>query len=423
MQNFEYLTAPDFDRAWLNFELDLPLQPGRHGTNNPFYVNRPGNAVAELEDALLAPYFQPPKFFFSGHRGCGKSTELLRLTANPAIVAKYWPIHFSIRDEADINDLDFRDILLAIGGRMYRHYREAGGKLPDQLLKELDSWRGQIESAITTVTGGRMGEFEVSGGLNAFFANAGLKMKLEPATRAELRQVIEHNITGLIQVINDIAAAIHAQEKRLPLILIDDLDKPDLELAIEIFHGRREIMLQPNCAVVYTVSSALFYSKSFDAIRDRAIFLPNIKLHPRQRPTERDQAGFITLRLFVHRRMAEALMGADALDIAIHYSGGVFREMARIMRAAIGRARRRKAVQIERVDVEWAVTEIRNEYRRILDKADLDFLREVHQHNRLEQHERLGPLLQLLALLEYRNDENWCDAHPALQPLLDESSP
>ncbi len=61
---FEYILANDLNRGWLNFELDLPLEPGSQGEPNPFYVDRPGNPVAELEDALLAPYFQPPKFFF-----------------------------------------------------------------------------------------------------------------------------------------------------------------------------------------------------------------------------------------------------------------------------------------------------------------------------------------------------------------------
>jgi hypothetical protein len=32
MPDFEYLVANDFDRAWLNFELDLPLEPGPHQT-------------------------------------------------------------------------------------------------------------------------------------------------------------------------------------------------------------------------------------------------------------------------------------------------------------------------------------------------------------------------------------------------------
>jgi hypothetical protein len=417
MSNFEYIKATDFDRAWLNFELDLPLEPGENGKSNPFYIDRPGNPIAELADALLAPFYRPPKFFFSGHRGCGKSTELLHLMGDQEIRKKYWPINFSIREEADIIDLDFRDVLLAIGGRMFRDYRKEGGELPAKLLKELNSWRGKVEEEIKTVLAGRYGG-EVSATIDAFFANAGMKMKLEPATRAELRQVIEKDITGLIEVINNISDAICEKEGRIPLILIDDMDKPSLEEARAIFQDRREIMMQPNCAIVYTVSSALFYSKDFDVIRDRAIFLPNIKLHPHLAPNQQHQEGYDTLRQFAYLRMDNSLIDYQALENAIADSGGVFREMARIMRTAIGRARRRLASQVECVDIEWATTEIRNEYRRILDKEDLEILKGVHENNRLEYSDRIKPLLQLLAILEYRNGENWCDIHPALRKLL-----
>jgi hypothetical protein len=338
--------------------------------------------------------------------------------ANPGIQKKYWPVNFSIREEADIIDLDFRDILLAIGSRMYRDYRKSGGRLPEQLLKELNSWRGKVEEEVKTIHAGRMA-FEIGAGLDAFFSNTGLKMKLEPATRAEIRQVFEKDITGLIAVINNIATAIYSKEHRIPLILIDDLDKPNLEEARAIFHDRREIMMQPNCAIIYTVSSALFYTKEFEAIRDQAIFLPNIKLHPHVHPEVKDREGYHTLRRFVHVRINPNLVDGLALEEAITYSGGVFREMARIMRTAIGRARRRKAPKVEIVDVEWASTEIRNEYRRILDPGDIDILRKVHKENRLEYHERLRPLLQLLAILEYRNGENWCDIHPVLRRLIE----
>jgi hypothetical protein len=418
MSEFEYIVATDFDRAWLNFELDLPLKPGRNGEPNPFYVNRPGNPITELIDALLAPFYRPPKFFFSGHRGCGKSTELLHLVSNPGIQKKYWPLNFSIREEADIIDLDFRDILLAIGGRMFRDYRKAGGRLPDQLLKELNSWRGKVEEEVKTIHSGRTA-FEIGASLNAFFTNTGLKMKLEPATRAELRQVFEKDITGLISVINNIATAIYSKEHRIPLILIDDLDKPNLEEARAIFHDRRNIMMQPNCAIIYTVSSALFYTKEFEAIRDRAIFLPNIKLHPHVEPEVKDREGYFTLRRFVYDRIDPNLVDGLALEEAISNCGGVFREMARIMRTAIGRARRRKAVKVEIMDVEWATTEIRNEYRRILGEEDIELLRKVHQQNHLEYDDRLRPLLQLLAVLEYRNGENWCDIHPVLRRLIE----
>ncbi len=418
MSEFDYTLATDFDRAWLNFELDLPLRPGPNGEPNPFYISRPGNPITELIDALLAPFYRPPKFFFSGHRGCGKSTELLHLMANPGIQKKYWPINFSIREEADIIDMDFRDILLAIGSRMFRDYRKAGGRLPEQLLKELNGWRGKVEEEVKTIHSGRT-VFELGAGLDAFFTGTGLKMKLEPATRAELRQVFEKDITGLITVINNIATAIYSKEHRIPLVLIDDLDKPNLEEARAIFHDRREIMMQPNCAIIYTVSSALFYTKEFEAIRDQAIFLPNIKLHPFAQPDVKDREGYQTMRRFVYVRTIPNLTDSQALEEAISYSGGVFREMARIMRTAIGRARRRRASKVEVIDVEWAATEIRNEYRRILDEGDIEILRRVHQHNRLEYDDRLRPLLQLLAILEYRNGENWCDIHPVLRRLIE----
>jgi hypothetical protein len=417
MNSFDYVIATNFDRAWFNFELDLPLKPGPNGETNPFYIDRPCNPINELTDALLAPFYRPPKFFFSGHRGCGKSTELLHLLSNAEIQKRYWPINFNIREETDIIDIDFRDVLLAIGSRLFREYRKKGGHLPDQLLKELNSWKGKVEKEITSVLDGRA-EYEIGAAVEAFFLNAGMKMKLEPATRVELRQVIENDITGLIAIINNIVAAIYHQERRIPLVLIDDTDKPDLEKARKIFHDRREIMMQPNCAIVYTVSSALFYSKEFNSIRDQALFLPNINLHPIDDINLNNPAGYATMEQFLSVRMEPRLIHPDALERAITYSGGVFRELARIVRTAIGRARRRKAEQIELADIEWAAQEIRNEYKRILDDEDLQLLKKVQQNKQLEHTERMRTLLQLLALLEYRDQENWCDVHPVLRKML-----
>jgi len=416
---FEYVTATNLERAWLNFELDLPLEVEPGGPPNPFYVDRPGNPVAELEQALLAPFYRLPKYFFSGHRGCGKSTELYRLAVNPGICAKFWPVHFRIQNEADIHSLDYRDVLLAIGGQMYRQYRAGGGRLPKQLLSELDRFRGQVEKEVT-ITPGRWAESEVEAKLDAFFAGAGLKLKLEPKVRTVVRQVIEEGITGLIELLNTTSTTIYGQTRRWPLVLIDGLDKPDLERACEIFYDHRGVMLQPDVAIVYTVSSPLFYSPEFEAIRDQAKFLPNVTLHLRGQPDERDGEGYRMMRTFVHKRMQPDLIAPDALEEAIHTSGGVFREMCRVMRYAIGRARVKGQGRVELEDVQRAGSEIRNEYRRILTLEQRQLLAEVHTHNRLDQPDKLGPLMQILAALEYRNEENWCDVHPALVPLLSE---
>jgi hypothetical protein len=417
--DLEYITANDFDQAWLYFEPDLPLEPMPGGKPNPFYVDRPNNPTATLEDALLRPFREPPKYFFSGLRGCGKSTELRRVSIHPGINARFWPVYFTIQDEADIDNVDYKDVLLATGSQMFRQFRSQGGRLRDDLLKELDNWRGTIEKEVT-ITPRNVQEHEVSAKLNAFFAEAAFKTKIEPATRTVVRRLIEENVSGLIGLINLIAADIYTRLGRLPLILIDDLDKPDLERACAIFRDHRRQMLQPNCAVVYTVSSPLFYDKSFEAIREQRFFLPNIKLHAMGQPDDKDGEGYRVMRMFVHKRMNQALIAADALDAAVAVSGGVFREMCRVMRYAIGRAQAAGRERIVLDDIEWAAADIRNDYRRFLTREDRQLLKRLHAMPQFDQPDKLGPLLQIVAALEYANQSNWWDVHPALIPLLDE---
>jgi hypothetical protein len=410
----EYVVAADLDHAWLNFELDLPLETGPKGQPNPFYVGRPDSSLAELEQALLAPFYELPKHFLSGHRGCGKSTELRHLAANPEIRAKFWPVQFSIRDEADVNSLDYRDVLLAIGGQLYRQYHAGGGRLPGRLLSELDQFRGQVEKEVM-ITPRRVTEGELEGRLDAFFGQAGLKLKLEPKVRTAVRQVIEHDITGLIDLLDTMSAAIQGDCGRWPLMLIDDLDKPDVSKAREVFHHHRAAMLQPRIAVVYTVASPFRYVPEFEAI----CVLPSVKLHAHDRPDELDTEGYRTMRAFVHKRMRPDLIADAALDELIRTSGGLFREMCRLARYAIGHARVKGASQIQLEDVERAGAEIRREYRRMLSTKQLQLLKEVHLCNRLEDPDELGPLMQILAVLEYHNDENWWDVLPVLEPLLE----
>lgn len=420
MDEFEYITAQDLDRAWLNFELDLPLKPGSNGEPNPFYVDRPDNPTATLEQSLLRSFYSPPKIFFSGLRGCGKSTELYRIAVNPGITRKYLPIHFSIKEGPGIDNLDYRDILLEIGGQMYRQYTKSGGKLEEQLLKELDSWRGRIEKEITITP--RMSEAELGANLGTFFGEVGLKVKLEPRTREIVRQVIEQNIRELIELINRITDSIRNATKRWPLVLIDDLDKPDLERARDIFYGHRETMIQPLVPIVYTISSSLYYRAEIRELLGTPIFLPNVKLHERKQSDKHDPEGYRVLRMFIRKRMNPELITDDAIVAVTEASGGVFREMCRVMRGAILNAGRRSAARIEVEDVRKAEDEIRTQYWRFLTQTDRQILREIRTHNQYNQPDQAAPLLQTLAVIEYANGEPWCDVHPVLRKLLDETA-
>ncbi|MCP4415940.1 MAG: hypothetical protein GY805_04910 [Chloroflexi bacterium] len=414
----DYSVAKNLDTAWLNFEPGIPIIPLPDGSNHPFYVTRPDNIMQRLKRKLLRRYTNPPKYFLSGHRGCGKSTEMNRLAVDKEINKKFWPLNFSIRDHADLNDIDFKDVLLTIGGQLFLQYQERGSKkLDDQLLKELNSWQGEIEEQITTLKSGRM-EGEVGAEIGGLFAKLSSKIKLEPKTRHEIRQIFERDVTKLVSVINDITAAITLNEGRPPLVLIDDLDKPDLDLARKIFIERQNILLQPSCPIVYTVSSSLFYDPAFPTVRFDPVFLPNIQMHERADRQSRHAEGYYTLKMFVQQRMMGNLITEDAIELVATMSGGVFRELTRLIRYSIDYALDAGREEIVLADVSQAATEIRNTYWRVLTEEQLQILRQVQEGQDKHNPEKLAPLLQILAVLEYNGAGTWFDIHPVLNALL-----
>jgi len=151
------------EEAYSRFDPQSPLPVG-----SPFYVAREDNPLGRLTRKLLLSGPKNPKLFWAGHRGCGKSTELNQLVAREDIQKRFWPVKFSVRETSDFNDLTHIEVLLAIGGEIYRQYTETGQRLKDDLLQELNRWKD------TTVT--RLNQkgaaFESGAGfdIGAFFA-------------------------------------------------------------------------------------------------------------------------------------------------------------------------------------------------------------------------------------------------------------
>ncbi|MCI5132360.1 MAG: hypothetical protein D3904_12785, partial [Candidatus Electrothrix sp. EH2] len=62
----------------------------------------------------------PPKQYtlFTGHRGCGKSTELLRIADYLHHPDRYYVIHLDCLEKLDINNLKYSDVLLALAAAL-----------------------------------------------------------------------------------------------------------------------------------------------------------------------------------------------------------------------------------------------------------------------------------------------------------------
>lgn len=404
-------TAATLDDAWSNFDPQTPLPPG-----HPFYVERRENPLDELIWALRQQVGRAAKYFFAGHRGCGKSTELARLAAHAGVKAQYWPVMFSVRDKCDFNDLNYVEVLLALAAQMYSQFTGQGGKMDKDLLAELEGWKNRTVERLTA----KGAVFETGAGLDLgkFFLTALAKVQTEHATRQIVRQEFRPRVSELIARINLIAAQIQAAVKRNVLVIVEDLDKIPLDQARSLFSDAYQVLIQPAVAVVYTVPVALYFSPAYTPLREQGFFLPNVKLHARVDRQARDEKGYAAMREFVLKRMAESLVEPQALDEAIRLSGGIFRELCYVMQTAIARAALNKADRVAAADVHEAESRIRNAFRRILTADDRDVLRQVWQSCELRDPERLASLLHLLAVIEYRNQENWCDVHPALAPLL-----
>jgi len=407
------MIAKDLDQAFINFDPAQPL-PGV----SPFYVQRKRNPLEKLKRALLRSSPLNQKFLFSGHRGSGKSTELNRLMAYPEIQENYFIVHYSVKDVLDPAGLEYTDLLFSIGAQIFTKANERRTKLRGKLLKELDRWREIIEE---TERGRKVGiETGLDVPLADFFNKAQLKLKLEYESRKKIREKIESRLSELINIIDLIIDEVQLVLETRVLVAIEDLDKTNLDVAETIFFEKQSSITQPKCTIIYTVPIALFYSPEARQVVQpftQSYVLPNVTITNRHDRSP-DREGRMVMREFVKKRMSLDLIDEESLNYAIYVSGGVFREMARVMSMAADNAIARGEEKIGKQDVEDAESEIRNEFRRMLETDDYEALAKIHKSRELRGSETCEKLLHNLSILEYRNEENWCDVHPAVVPLI-----
>ena len=405
------MIAANLDQTYINLDPSRPL-PG----DSEFYVQRKNNPLDAMRKILLSDSLLPPKILFSGHRGSGKSTELSRLMVQPEIQGKYLIVHYSVSDVLDPAGLDYSDLLFSIGAQIFIQVTHAELKLGNRLLEELDRWRSAIESDF--FLGGE--ETEAVLKLEAFFIKALSRLKMEYISREKMRRIIKQRLSEMIEIINLIIAEVESKIGKKVLVAIDDLDRPDPLVARELFYEHQTFLTLPNCSIIYTIPIALLYSQEFGQARQaftNSYVLPSVTITKRSDRSP-DQEGRALMKEFALKRMSPDLIAENALDHAISISGGVFREMARIIGMATSNAFARGEEKIHKEDVERAGNSLRNEFKMMLRNEDYDELREIYETRKLKASETCVKLLHNLSILEYQNDERWCDVHPVIVPLI-----
>lgn len=411
------MKAKNLNELWKVFD---PKKPLMDEDLDKYYVEIPYSHINEIKTrlTLFAEQRKPSKMLFTGHRGCGKTSALYMLMSQ--LGKEFFVVYYSVFESLDINDVSYIDVLLSIVTKIVERAEDEKVKLSKDVKDRLDKWGMKIiETAIKEKTK----EKRAGIGLKVVFLDLLARIKNEETTRREIRKEIDPKITELIDIINDIITDIEKfyKNKKHVLVIVDDLEKTDPEKAKKIFYEHSTQLTQPKCHIIYTIPIALHYSresKPIDISFDGSYAHPNVGIF--NKDGSKSEQDWNNLKTIIEKRTSLDLFEPDALDHIIKESGGVIREMVRIIQdsATEGIIKGKNKIDLESVNA--VIREMTNTYRKQLSEEDYDILKEIVNGKKdVRRDEKLVGLLHNLSVLEYRNEEVWCDVNPIIKQFLE----
>ena len=406
--------ATDFEVAWN--QLALTLREPRNFT--AFYVEREHKRVDELIQALRIAD-QPLKVLYTGYPRTGKTTELFRLMS--ALEDRFVPVYFSVDESLERTDLEGIDLLLGMCMAVIETGERHGLEVDRTIAAAVGGWIEQVEGDVEQVASQqRTSGVEASAGLSSLVATFMARFQMEYETRKQVRKTLQPRSREIVDVINQLAASYIGELGKPPLLIADDLEKADAEDAQGVFVGRTASMLSVGCDVVYTIPISLVNAPAMQSTKrafDRVEVLPMVAVTDTQ--GDADPHGVAHVAATVTKRAAESLFEGEALEQIALNSGGVIAEALGLARNCCLTAMTEGAQTVTQEMVAEHVEELVLSYKRGLAEKYYDKLRVVALEHSSEVDEDHGELMDALAILEYENNPNWYDVHPAVRRLLE----
>jgi len=354
----------------------------------------------------------------SGHRGCGKSAELLNLKHRLEKVGH--PVHIvECSMEMNLSKAECWDVLLLIVEGLCHIAYHNGIELPESLLTDVFDY---IEKDVTTET---IKYTEASTQLGAVFeliAFIKANLKVGTQTRTNIKEKMERRASDWLRYVNEISDIItNKMNGKQPVLIFEDLDKiQPYERASDVFSY--EVLSKLPFPVIYTFPIPLIYDAK--AAYPRSLYrlrvLPMIKVANDDKTENKD--GIEILRKIVKLRADEKLFEKDALTELIKQTGGVLRHLFECIITASRRARWREANRIEIEDSRRALAELSGDLRKQISMSDNDMLQNIYNNpkhkKQIEDREPLLKQMSALVVLEYQNGEPWHDLHPLIARFL-----
>ncbi|MEO0542151.1 MAG: ATP-binding protein [Cyanobacteria bacterium P01_A01_bin.105] len=391
---------------------------------------RGGDIVRELDRTIarLSPDV-PTTQLFTGHIGCGKSTELFRLKAELENQG-FHVVYFESDRDLEMADVDISDILLMIAHQVTESLEKSGIRLRPSSLEKL--FQNLVETLQTPM---EVADVSFSVGIAAITARA----KESPEMRSRMRQYLEPRTKNIIDAINGdlletAIAALRDQGKKGLVVMVDNLDRIDpVERANGrtqseyLFVDRGEQLKRLSCHVVYTVPLALIFSNDLPRLANRFGVAPKVlPMVPVQtRLGEPSQTGLALLQQMVLARAFPALNYNERLDLIpnlfadpptliqlCNMSGGHMRNLMRLLYGCLQKSDPPFSPQT----LAAVIRDERDALMTLIDEQEWQQLFQAISNADVLGDETYNLLLRSLFLYEYRDEAGrWFALNPVLK--------
>lgn len=393
-------------------------------------INATYDVQVRLGNQVAGDYI---KVLFTGHVGCGKSSELAKIARNQEDL--YRVIYVRAEEQADPYDLEYTDLYLLIIKEVEYALRKEGLQFDPRLLKSFEDWFKDItQETEKTVERSVNVDAEASLGAEApflakFLVKILAQIKAGSKDKTTIRQTLTKDFSRLQ---TDVNLLLSDAEKKLRskfpaqtglLLILDGLDKCPPAVAEALFVDYASQLQDLNISIIYTVPIATLYAPRFAASTfGRPTTVPMVNIYDYQpdvedlphRPECLDQVAQVIEQRVDADRVFESRQVLLELAKA---SGGHIRHLIQMMRDACTNAQVHGYTKIREENVIYAEKQLQFSFERSLLRTYYDELVQIALQKEISKTgDEIGrQLLFSTAVLEYNGNNRWVYPHPMVR--------
>lgn len=360
-----------------------------------------------------------------GHRGCGKSTELRRLSNYLHRDKLFFVVFLDSLAELDVNNLHYPDLLLALANKLLQELTETAVKVDSEFVTNLSQWFSERilkSEKLKDFAAEVNADIKMSLGvpfLAGLAAKLTNKIKTGATYKEEIRQVIKNSFSEFAFAFNQFITAAESALRKAGkgnklIFIIDGTDRLADDDSKRFFIKDVYQLQQIEANFIYCAPIHLLYEGNQVQQWFNHFTLPMIKIYSQKKSAEKYGDGFEVLRKIVYMRADKKLFESEAIvDLMIENSGGNPRDLLRLMLYAL---RGSDMERFKKADVEKAIHDLAMDYRRFLNIEDYDILYKIDSGEIVDGNsEQIRRLLYNLGILEYNS--GWWRTHPVIRTL------